>query len=341
MTIHPTLAQIAKHAARNSNDQRYVLDGHPDPVRALTAKAIAAMSGADFGVDASFTGATAQWFSTLGAEQGAFFALLNRQLMFSVPLHCAIGVGIGSLGAGIPGEAVARVLSRMTFDRSRLEPRTAIGEVVVTQEMLDAVGASGNDAVDRAANLALNNAADGEIANDLTTSVVAGGIASGNDAGSARRDIRTALRSVFSSGQPTNRGVWIMAPDVAIDLSCLAADGGGPATFPDMTPSGGSLVGLLALVSSGWPEGTLTLLDGNQAVGGSDLIGLQASRAGAYSAALSPTQNAGSGSGAEGLVSAYQTNTVLIRAAARFTFAIARDTAAFTLSGCAYDTAAS
>jgi hypothetical protein len=300
-------------------------------INADTQKNIDAIQSGDFGVDASYQNLTSAWMGALGNKQGVFFAVLARLLCQKVPLHAAIGIASGYVPGGIYSEAKAIVLNRMTFGRDRLTPKTAAGLAVVTREALEAVDPAAQQSLEDATSMGVIASVDGDIYNDVTGSAYPGDVASGSTAVDATKDMRGALLNVFAPGQPTSKGFWACSARTAIALAACGTSGG-QQTFPDATPTGGSLLGLPLIPSPAWGD-ALTLFDGGQIAAGALGLAVDASTAGAYSAALDPSQNAGLGSGPEQLVSAFQSGSVAFRTLTAYAFALARETACYTIAG--------
>ena len=325
----PSIATVALHVSRYfKSEGAYIL--HGDLAKETAQKTIAVLQTGDVAIDAAFQGVMAAWFAQLGQQNSAFFALLNRQLITKIPLHARIGTSSGGYVGQFPGEGAPSVVQRLIFDSQNLKPRTALAFSAITDEALQAGGEGLNDALNNSINLSINTAIDTAVADDLSQSTADGASASGTSAVHALADLTAALKSVFSLGQSPAKAVWIASPSAVIALMTLALDGA--LLFPDLSVAGGSLLSIPVLISSGWPTGALTLLDGSQACGGADLVGLAASNAGSYSASMNPSENAGTGVG-EAQISAFQSSTTLIRSVTRFSFAMARGSSAFTLLG--------
>jgi hypothetical protein len=337
VAIVPPIGFVAKEIARSA------VASIPFPLGEIPRKAISAIQVGDIEIDdTTFQNVVSAWMGVLGSANSIFFGGLARGLFMSVPLFSAIGVATGSMSATQPGEMWPMILQRITFDRAHLVPRTTTAVTVVSQELVEQGGPQAQVIIGDAVQLATREDVDRTVADGITDSSSAGQVASGTTANALLRDATAAMKAVFAGGQATTRGFWAMSPAVAIALTCLASEDGAP-ICPDMRPDGGTLLGFPALVGSGWSAGCLSLIDGGQVAAGGDVIGLSASRAGAYSAALSPTQRGDTGQGeSSGMVSAFQTQTVEIKSLSRFTWAVSRPEAIYTVSGAdLYETAAS
>jgi len=291
--------------------------------------------------DPTVGAATAQWFASPAMANGAFARMITRGMIRPVPMRGAIGVATTAFTGFFQGEGKPMVFQRISVSRDHNEGRIASALAGISDELATATDDAASALIGQMLGDAVNFAIDRAVFDTINNSTTGGEAASGTDAGASQRDARTALRAVFSAGQPISMGVWICDPLTAISLATLGEDDGGPAIWPDVGVSGGSICGLPLLVSSGWPQGCLSLLDGSQAVGAINVMGLRASRVAPYSAALAPMQDLSTGA-SESLISSFQSHSTLLASMTRYTFELARGSAAFTLYGCdAYETAAS
>jgi hypothetical protein len=128
--------------------------------------------------------------------------------------------------------------------------------------------------------------------------------------------------------------LWAFAPDTARRASMLATMAGG-FIFPDMSPTGGTIRGIPAIVTDGLAAGKVALLDGASMVGAMEPFDLLVSTEGTVEMQTAPTQNSAAGTGAS-LVSLWQNNLTGIFARAPFGVKRIRNNAVALLNGVAW-----
>jgi hypothetical protein len=138
-------------------------------------------------------------------------------------------------------------------------------------------------------------------------------------------DLELALNIVNTTA--SGRLVWVMKPATANALATGIYSSGSGRTFPEMTPVGGTLLGLPALVSTQLPEAAgspttsaLWLLDASGIAADSEAIEIRMSREASIEMDSEPEGDAvaGVGMGTTSLVSLWQENLVALLAEVRF-----------------------
>lgn len=146
----------------------------------------------------------------------------------------------------------------------------------------------------------------------ITNDVVAGS-SSGDDGDAVRADIAQLWGSALAANLPLTSAVYITTPAIALGLSLLM-NALGQREFPDVSMSGGRLLGVPVLVSNYVPEGSFILAFASEIFLSDDsTVTVDASREASIEMIDAPTQDAEYGTGAS-LVSMYQTDSVALRA---------------------------
>lgn len=245
-----------------------------------------------------------------------------------VPAYTRIlSADTGSQAAFVP-EGGAIKLTKFEMDGVVLPELKVTGLCALTEELVqnsspaaDALIAvdllaAGAEAIDRA----LLDVGAG-VANERPASIFYGAhsqASTGSTFAAIDSDLTNALQYMVSVGSDLRNAIWTLRPETAIYLSALR-DTAGTLAYPDLTPLGGVLRGLPAIVSSSMPEpgspplGYIGLVDGSQlAVVDQGAAQIAVSRNATIQMLDNPGSSSVSGTPANA-VSLFQTNTVAVR----------------------------
>jgi len=246
--------------------------------------------------------------------------------MARIPLQQRVSLISASATAFIRAEGAAIPVSRMKIEAGGVERRGAHAIVVMTKELLNSAGSTGEAMISRELRRAIAPTVDAEFFEIVTENITpisssgAGGLA-------AVADIQKLIAAV----EPTSESRLLigMAADVARDGSTLTWPVGG-FVFPELRPTGGSILGVDVVVSSALPAGTITLIDTTGLAGDAELISLEASDDTTVAMSTDPDNEA-----PEDLemVSMFQTRSVALKASAYFGVQRFRDNAVALIEG--------
>ena len=245
------------------------------------------------------------------------------------------------------GEANPRPISRMTFEGETMEPLGVNAISVVTAELLRSADPDAEPILSRdlaaAAVAAMDsafidpaNAGDPGVKPAAITHGVGQFVSSGSSLAQIDADLDLMINALADAGSDLQFATWVMAPRTAIYLARLRGTGGALA-HPGMSAKGGTLVGLPAITSAHVPSvgspyvSSITLLDPSQILlcdeGGAKL---EVSMEGALQMEDAP------GSGAQQLVSLWQTNSAALKMTRYVNWRACRSNMARVLVGVAY-----
>jgi hypothetical protein len=261
--------------------------------------------------DASYGEVLGDW----RISSNAFFgSLRNRSIFFRlldsgfarVPLRIPLGVVVAGATAWSRGEGKPIPVSKLTLDTPTLEPTTAAALIVVTDEVARSMEESSYSLV----NTELRGAVSDVVDQAFFATVMLGVTPlTAGDGPVEEGHVLQMLQSVNSSGAGTL--LWAMSPDVANGFS-LQGD-----PFKGMTPLGGELLGLPAMVSAAIPAGTLRLINAASVAANADGIELDVSNQASIQLDDAPTNESAAPTASE-LVSLFQTNSVAMRVVVSF-----------------------
>lgn len=259
------------------------------------------------------------------ATASIFYKLLNEGFFRKFAMYQRNAFFTSSPTADVNLEGHSAPISRAVIGDTVLRPWMIASNIVVTREMLFDPGS------EAAFNKELK-AISGQRVDAALVAMLFDGTgsttipSSGMGVEDAVNDVRAALLALGTVGD-ASRVVWLMAPDVARRASALGADGGG--VFPSMTPAGGQLRGVNALVSNGIPAGQAMLLDAAQIGAADGAVGDTSGQAD-IEMRDDPTSNVVTPTGTS-LVSMFQTNSIAMRLVATIAAARLSETAGAVL----------
>ncbi|MBX3571069.1 MAG: phage major capsid protein [Mesorhizobium sp.] len=259
MDDHLVLPAVAKAMLASAGDPfmaRALAMKHGAPGRAL--RILERAVGAGGLSDGSFGEALSDWRIASTAFFGAmrtrsvFFRLWDQGLR-RVPARTHLGVVSLNASAWTTGEGAARPISRLTLNVPPLLPQTATAIVAVTNEVARNSDPAALTLVNNALRDAVADAVDEAFFASIVDSSTAIEPSVGNDRASMLQDLRALLGEVNVNGAGSL--FWIMAADVATAAALLDEAG-------SMSPLGGELLNLPALVGTTIPAGTIYLVNG-------------------------------------------------------------------------------
>jgi HK97 family phage major capsid protein len=288
-------------------------------------------------------GAGGGWASNLVESQqvaaGFMDLLRHRSVFYSIvgdvvrlPFNVRIGTVATGAGAAVVGPGQPIVTARMDFGNSSLERRKAGAIVVLSDQLIRAIGVG-----ERLIGQSLRDSVAEAVDQDVINNILLVGVTPTAATTAPLTDLRTLLNAVAPA--EGSRLHWAAHPGVAIRLATADAtpSTGGPPVFPTVTPTGGQLLGFPLVVSSKIPSGMLLLIDASRLAGNADTITLQASSEADVEMQSAPTQSMGSGSPVAptgvSKVSLFQTNCTGVMATAYYGLVKAQPNAVAAISG--------
>ncbi|WP_091948196.1 phage major capsid protein [Phyllobacterium sp. YR620] len=297
------------------------------PDRALRILKAAASAGTIS--DPDWAGALADYRIAIGAfvesmrTRSVFYRFLAENAFRRVPLRTRIALTTISATGWIIGESQPMPLSEMNFAGKSLEPIHAAALVVVTAELVQSTTAAGQSLLASELKGAVADVVDEKLF-DIALTGITPVASSGSTAAAIAADLRKLLMAVNVVGQTSNLA-WVLSPDVANGLAALTTPDG-IFIHQNMSPTGGELLNLPALVSNRRPSGTIMLLDGLGFAADSDTIVLDSSGQATVEMSNTPSSD-------PVLTSLWQHNNAGLLAQAFFGAERLRDNAAAVLTG--------
>jgi len=239
------------------------------------------------------------------------FSLFDRLLAdgaaVRVPMG-AVAISTTLTASGSPiQETTPKPISKLTLGANpKLPEFKAASIVAVTRELLDAAGAAGVQFLERELRRGVAASTDEIFA--AVIRVDAATVAStGDDYAAVVADLATALEGVIITAE--SRPYWAMPAHTAKRLAIMQSSSG--FAFPTMTPNGGTLVGIPAVVTDAVEDDEVLLLDARRIAADDSVITLQAARHAALAMDSEPSADA------QPLTSLWQTNSTALRAERR------------------------
>jgi hypothetical protein len=196
-----------------------------------------------------------------------------------------------------------------SFTYRTLEPRVTGGIIVVSEELARATDASSFDVLRREMELAAIAAVDTAfIDNILLASDTADPVAV-FDASDPAYDLLALFNAVNVTGG--GRHLFFAHPTTANVCAVRPADGGAR-LFPEMGPTGGTMLGVPVVVSDRVPAGSLVLTDCAAFAANEGFVAVERTRQSALQMRTDPASTASQ------LVPLFQTNSLAIKVLATF-----------------------
>jgi hypothetical protein len=187
--------------------------------------------------------------------------------MRQVPLHVRTGVVTAGATGSIVEENKPTPISSLTLEGGTLPEQKAVTIVAATTELVKLSGGPGADLFERELRGAVGTTVDRKFV-DLITDGLTAADSSGPAATDISNDITVAYQAVETGAQ--SRLFWLLDSDTAKALTAKATTAG-DAAFPQMTPQGGILRGVPAIVTD-CAKNQIVLVDANGIAAGSDTI---------------------------------------------------------------------
>jgi len=214
---------------------------------------------------------------------GAFVEAIRPESVFArmlldgglarMPLRTSAAVVAADATAYVVGEGMPIPISAMALSGRMLEQQKAAGMVVVTNEVVRSVSPAARSLLDGSLKAAVSFALDAKFI-DLITDGITPLPASGVTAAAALSDLRELLDIVnINAGGSL---YWVMPAGVANAAATLASPYGELA-FPAMSPVGGEILNLPALVSDAVPSDRVLLIDASGIGGEIEAVTVEAS----------------------------------------------------------------
>lgn len=199
--------------------------------------------------------------------------IIGRLPLRSVPFNIPLITQTGASTFDWVGEGGVKPVGELAFDRTTLTWSKAAGIVVLTEELVrfsqpSAEATVRNDLVEQCAKFLNEQFIKASVsAGPNNPASVTNGVsavsASGTDANAVLADLNEALGNYDSANIPTD-GIYIVTtPALARGISTLK-DSLGPRSFPEMTPTGGTLLGYPVIVSNTVDSGTVVLIKASE-----------------------------------------------------------------------------
>jgi hypothetical protein len=263
-------------------------------------------------------------FMTSMQTASVFYRIFNDDGFLRVPLRTRIGAATGAPTGYIIGEGQPVPVSRLTLENNWLAEVLANAVIVVTDELVRNITPAGQILFNRLLREAVAAVIDRQflaLVTDSDTPVID---SLGPDSDAIMPDLRALLGAVNSGATPSL--YLVVASDVAKRAATY------PEKFPAMSPVGGEMLHLPAVVSNVVDEGTITLLDGAGIAADAGDIRIRTSAQADIEMATDPSQDGTTGDGAQ-MVSMFQSNSAALMAIASFGVQRLRDDAVAVLQG--------
>lgn len=288
--------------------------------------------------DSSWAGSLVDYDTAVSAfieslrGRSIFYTLLPD--MRRVPLATRVAISTAALSGGIVGNGAPIQLSALVLGDGALRPIPIAAMAALSKELIRAAGPDAEEAINRELRGAVADSVDAAFLSWILDSNTPLTAASGTSALHALADLQGLLDDVNGVANEAARLHFVMHPGVANRASTLATTSGA-LVFPNMTPTGGELLGVPAMPSSQVGSGELYLIDCSQIAAGAGSIRIDTSDVAAIQLTDAPTVNAGTGTAAN-LVSGFQTGMSAIRAVAEVNANRLRESAVAGLTGVAW-----
>ena len=232
-------------------------------------------------------------------------------------MRTRIAAQVTNVSGRIVRPGAPKPVSRLDLSAAVLEPVKAVAQVVVTEELLAATGPSSEATFNR-----MLRGGVAEVVDQEFFAIIGQNLTPRAATANPLDDIETLLDDVNTTG--AGALYWAMAPTTANAMSAHLATNGNR-MFPEMTPVGGALLGLPALVSTAVPAAgspatnTLWLIDASGIAGDTTEVEVRMSRQALVQMEDNPTGDAvwAVPLGTTRLVSTWQENLVAIEAEVR------------------------
>ncbi|WP_285295507.1 hypothetical protein [Aureimonas altamirensis] len=264
-------------------------------------------------------------FTLLAQADNAFFETMQGASIFfrllasggrEVPFYSRIGSRTGAIKGGIllPGQSIP--VSTLGLSMSSLKPETAAAIIVVTDDVAKSVDKAASRFVTDELRDAVRLVVDAQFLDIIT----------GDDTlriPSSPTAFSEALDHV--NGKADGSLIWAVAPNAA---NRLAVD----PDHENMTPLGGELFGLPAMVTDAVPSGSIILMNAFGIAVAAERVEIESSGETSLVMDDAPAMNSATPASAT-LVSLWQTNSRAVKVSVRFAARRLRDNAVAVIEG--------
>jgi hypothetical protein len=266
-----------------------------------------------------------------GLRNRSVFYTLLEDGMVRLPFQHRVSMLAADVTAWVIGEGKPIPLTRGTLSNAVVGPRLAAALLVTTEQLLANSRAEQN--LTAALRRGITAVVDASFFDSIIDSSTVSVSSAGADAADAVEDIAALLEAV----EPTVESRLLFAMDPALmRRAATLTNSFGAFQFPDLTPTGGTIVGVPAIPSDGVGEGTVALIDATGIAGDSGLIDIDVSNQADIEMLNAALQQDALASAQTTLVSMFQTNSVAIRTTAEFGAERLRDNAIALLTEAAW-----
>jgi hypothetical protein len=239
-------------------------------------------------------------------NRSVFYRLLDGGFT-RVPLRTRAAV-VTTGATGSTGEGRAIPVRQLTLSAPTLQITRAAAMFVCSDELLRNVSSAGQSLFSRELRGAISDSVDAEFLNQVIDTGTLSLSSTGSDVEAVLADLRALLNAVDTTGNAAL--FWVVSSDVAKFASVLYGSGG--FVFPAMSPLGGEMLNLPALVCSSLAPGTLFLVNAAGIAADSDTIEVRTSTSADIEMLADPTGNSATPVGVN-TVSMFETNSAASR----------------------------
>jgi Phage capsid family len=278
--------------------------------------------------DPDYTAAITAFLGSL-RNVGVFDRMIADGAMMSVPLRSRYAIASGGLTASTISAGSIKPISSATFTSDTNTERKVVCAIVCTNEFLRIGGQAASNVLDAELRGAVAYETDLRFLTDITASATPKS-ATGINSFSVRRDLGTAMAAMSSSSR--SKFYVVMQPAMAKSLATLS-NADGFATFPEMTPMGGSICGCTVLVTDACPSAEMIVIDASQIIAAQGDISMRVVTHGDVQLSSTPDSPVGTSTVA---VSLFQTNSQALVCERYFAASLLGSTAVQVISSAAY-----
>jgi HK97 family phage major capsid protein len=328
MRYHRSYSNLAAADRSASPVDMAMKAGASATVLSVLKAATAALSTGMTGGSTLLVGAVSEWAASLG-QASAFAKLFSQNAFRPVPFRLRTTVlSEGATGA-VVGEGMPVPVSSLSLSGDKtLEPEKISALLVLTNELWDEAPDDAARLIERELQDAAARTLDAAML-DRVLSTATPSITASADPDDAYSDLNELLAAI---GLDRNsRLAFLGAPDVVRGASTLWAPGAGK-VFPDVGPSGGSILGSPVVVCDALGSGEMVAIDASRIAGRMEGLNFSVVKHASLQVTNPPTQNAVSPTESS-VISLWQNNLQAARVDITFGCKPLRDGAAALLVG--------
>jgi HK97 family phage major capsid protein len=209
-------------------------------------------------------------FVSLARSSSAFFELLASGAMRRTPLRTRLAITTTAATGFIRGEGSARPISKLALaNTTGLMPIEAVALLVVSDELTRSTSPAAAALFNTELAAAVGAVADERFIAIVEAAKAATAVSYGSTAFAARADIQAMMAAITTDAR--SRLVWIGGVDVAKGATVLT-DNDGAYVFPDMSPTGGTMLKIPFIVSGAVDADALYLVDADKIAANADPV---------------------------------------------------------------------